>query len=72
MKRMVGVVLLVQESRFQLRDRAGVAHLFILGANAAAEPAQLQALAREQAVVEVQYSPARNTIGNLAERIVLF
>ncbi len=66
---MVGIVLLVQESRFQLRDEAGVAHFFTLGANAAAEPAQLQALAREQARVEVRYSPARNMIGNLATAI---
>ncbi len=72
MSRMVGIILLAQESRFQLRDDAGVAHLFTLGANAAAEPAQLQELARAQARVEVRYKQARNMIGNLAERIVLF
>ena len=69
MRRMVGIVLFVQEGRFQLRDDAGVAHLFTLGAHAAAEPAQLQALARTQARVEVEYAPARNMIGNTATAI---
>ena len=69
MSRMVGIVLFVQEGRFQLRDDAGVAHLFTLGANAAAEPAQLAGLARAQARVEVVYAPARNMIGNTATAI---
>jgi hypothetical protein len=70
MSRMVGIVLMAQEARFQLRDDAGVAHFFTLGANAAAEPAQLTALAREQARVEVRYEPSRNMIGNTARAIV--
>ena len=70
MSRMVGTVLLVQESRFQLRDEQGVAHLFTLSANVAAEPAQLQALAKEQALVEVRYKAARNMIGSLAPAVV--
>ena len=69
MSRMVGIVLMVQEGRFQLRDDAGVAHFFTLGANASAEPAQLTALAREQARVEVRYTPSRNMIGNTASAL---
>ena len=68
---MVGIVLLAQESRFQLRDDAGVAHHFILAANAGAEPAQLAALQRRQARIEVRYTPAKNLIGNSASAIRL-
>jgi hypothetical protein len=68
---MTGIVLLVQESRFQLRDDAGVAHMFILGSNAAAEPAQLAALQRRQARVEIRYTQAPNLIGHSVSAITL-
>jgi hypothetical protein len=68
---MTGIVLLVQESRFQLRDDDGVAHMFTLGANAGAEPAQLAALQRGQARIEVRYTPMKNAIGNTASAIYL-
>jgi len=38
---MDGIVTIVQESRFQMVDTDGVAHLFILGHKAAAEPHSL-------------------------------
>jgi hypothetical protein len=68
---MTGIVLLAQESRFQLRDDAGVAHHFTLGANAGAEPAQLAALQKTQARIEVRYTAARNVIGNRVSAIRL-
>jgi hypothetical protein len=66
---MTGVVTIVQESRFQMIDDAGVSHLFVLAPNAAAEPSQLAALQRAQARVQVRFSPARNVIGHLAYAI---
>ena len=68
---MFGVVTIVQESRFQLTDANGVGHVFVLAANASAEPAQLAALQHEQAHVRVRYRPARNLIGNVATAIDL-
>jgi hypothetical protein len=69
--RIHGVVLIVQESRFQLRDDLGVAHHFILGANAGLEPAQLAALQKNQARIEVCFIPAHNLIGNTVRAISL-
>ena len=69
MASMMGVVTIVQESRFQLTDDAGVSHLFILGHAAGAEPAQLAPLAHGQARVRVQYSKAANLIGYVADAI---
>lgn len=72
MQMMEGIVTLAQESRFQLVDEAGVAHLFILSHAAAAEPAQLGALQKRQAKVRVRYTQAPKSIANVAHRIVLF
>lgn len=66
---MDGVITIVQESRFQLTDGAGVGHLFILSPYAAAETDQLPALRFHR--VRVRYSPARNTIGNIASAVSL-
>lgn len=66
---MEGTVTLVQESRFQLTDDAGVSHLFILDHNTAAEPAQLAPLQHRQARVRVRYTVAGNLIGNIAATI---
>ncbi|HYZ62730.1 MAG TPA: hypothetical protein VE650_09770, partial [Acetobacteraceae bacterium] len=66
MKTIEGIVTIVQESRFQVTDDAGVAHLFILGRETLAEPDQLEPLQRTQARVCVRYSEARNVIGLVA------
>ena len=66
-----GIVTIVQESRFQVTDEAGVGHFFVLDRNAAAEPAQLTALQHRQTRVQVRYHPARNLIGNVATAIGL-
>jgi hypothetical protein len=68
---MEGVVTIVQEGRFQLTDDNGVSHLFLLAPLAAAETEQLAPLQRRQARVRVRYKPARNLIGNVADRILL-
>jgi hypothetical protein len=64
-----GVVTIVQEGRFQLTDDAGVAHLFVLGHRAPAEPEQLPPLQHRQARVRVRYEEAPNLIGRVAKRI---
>jgi hypothetical protein len=71
MRSMEGVVTIVQEGRFQLVDDAGVAHLFLLGHAAAADPEQLAPLPREQARLHVMYRPAGRLIAHVAERLVL-
>lgn len=69
MDTMVGTVIYAQESRFQLVDRDGIAHLFILSPSAAAEPEQLPALQRDQARVRVGYVPAEDLLAHKALRI---
>ncbi|MBV8914592.1 MAG: hypothetical protein JOZ05_16320 [Acetobacteraceae bacterium] len=69
MKRMEGVVTIVQESRFQLTDDDGVSHLFILGHDTLAEPDQLEPLQRSQARVRVKYTEPRNAIGLVAHAV---
>ena len=71
MRSIEGLVIIVQEGRFQLVDDAGVAHLFLLGHAAAADPEQLAPLQREQARVRVTYRPAERLIAHIAERLVL-
>jgi hypothetical protein len=68
-KTMDGVVTIVQESRFQLVDDGGVAHLFILGHRSLAEPEQLAPLQARQARVRVRYEEARNLIGFVAKSV---
>ena len=68
-KTMEGIVTIVQESRFQLTDDAGVSHLFILAHSASAEPAQLEPLQHRQARVRVRYTVPRNVIGLVAKAI---
>src|SRR4051794_22050687 len=69
MKRMDGIVTIVQESRFQLTDDNGVSHLFVLGHDSMAEPDQLEPLQRSQARVSVRYTGARNAIGLVAHTV---
>ena len=66
---MTGVVTIVQESRFQLTDDAGVGHLFTVGHACGTEPGQLAQLQRQQSRIRVRYKPAPNTIGNVAQSI---
>ena len=69
MQTMTGVVTLVQESRFQLLDDAGVYHLFLLSHDAAAEPADLEPLQFCQSRVRVKYEKAPNLIAQTAHRV---
>ena len=71
MPTMQGIVTIVQESRFQLTDDAGVAHLFLLGHAAAAESDQLAPLQRSQARVRVRYVQPSNIIGLVAKAVSL-
>ncbi len=71
MRTMSGVVTLVQESRFQLVDDGGIAHLFLLSHGAGAEPSQLGDLQRQQARVRVGFEVASNMIANVARTIEL-
>lgn len=64
-----GRVILAQESRFQLLDRNGVAHHFVLGHKAPLEPEQLPPLQRKQAMVKVHYKKAPDLIAHIAMRI---
>ena len=69
MKSIEGIITIVQEGRFQLRDPDGVSHQFELSHKAAAEPDQLPPLQREQARVRVKYEPGENVIGFVARSI---
>lgn len=68
---MVGIVTLAQESRFQLTDDRGIAHLFILSHGASAEPSQLAALQHDQTKIAVHYQESTTLIANIAKRIEL-
>jgi len=52
---MNGTITVVQERRFQLVDDGGVAHLFLLAHDAAADPAALEDALRSGARVRVSY-----------------
>ena len=71
MHTMVGIVTVAQESRFQLTDDQGIAHLFVLSHGASAEPWQLVDLQRRQARISVRYKESSNMIANIAKRIEL-
>jgi hypothetical protein len=66
---MDGVVTIIQESRFQLLDDAGVGHHFVLAYDAALEPEQLPSLLMRR--VRVRYSEPRGIIGHAAHSIEL-
>jgi hypothetical protein len=66
---MEGTITIVQETRFQMTDDEGASHLFSLGPNAAAEPAQLAPLAARQARLRVKYREGDNIIGAVAQAI---
>jgi hypothetical protein len=66
---MEGAITIVQEGRFQLRDKAGVCHQFVLGRAALAETEQLGPLQSRQARVRVKYTDAMGMISLIAHRI---
>ncbi len=68
---MEGTITIVQEGRFQLTDRRGVSHQFVLGRAALAETEQLRPLQSRQACVRVKYSDASGLISLIAHRIDL-
>ncbi|HEX2939496.1 MAG TPA: hypothetical protein VHO91_00515 [Rhodopila sp.] len=69
MDQIEGILIFAQESRFQVLDRNGVAHHFILHHSAAAEPEQLPGLQRQQARVRVGYRKAPDLIAHAATSI---
>ena len=71
MAHITGVITIVQEGRFQLTDRDGVSHLFVLSPHAAVETPALQPLAARQASVRVQYEDAPKVVARVASRIDL-
>jgi hypothetical protein len=66
---MLGVVTIVQEGRFQLLDRDGVSHHFVLRHNAEADPEQLPSLLNRR--VQVCYADCGEVIGHAALRLLL-
>lgn len=66
-----GTVIFAQESRFQLLDRQGVGHHFVLSHASAADPEQLPALQRDQARVRVGYRAAPDLLAHAAIRITV-
>ncbi len=66
-----GIVLIVQDGRFQLLDDGGAGHLCVLSPGASAEPGQLAPLQRKQARVRIGYDDATNAIGLLVHSIAL-
>ncbi len=69
MESMDGIVTIVQESRFELRDPKGASHTFLLSHKAPLEPQQLAPLPQEQARVRVRYATAHGIIGFLAHSV---
>jgi hypothetical protein len=64
-----GILILAQETRFQLLDRNGVGHHFILGYGCAAEPEQLPKLANSR--IRVRFSSPSGILAHVASRIDL-
>ncbi|HQT75909.1 MAG: hypothetical protein B7Z80_08220 [Rhodospirillales bacterium 20-64-7] len=69
MDQIEGILIFAQESRFQVLDRNGVAHHFVLHHAAAAEPEQLPMLQRKQARVRVDFRTAPDLIAHAATAI---
>ena len=66
-----GTVIIVQESRFQLIDRDGVGHQFVLSSGSSADAEQLTGLQGDKALVRVFYRAAPDLLANAAVRIAL-
>lgn len=66
-----GVVTLIQERRFQLVDDGGVAHLFVIAADAPFDATQLEPCAQSARRVRVTSRPADGLIARLAISVSL-
>jgi hypothetical protein len=71
MRSIDGIVIIVQEGRFQLMDDNGVGHLFVLHYAAAAEAEQLPRLQDHQSRVRVGYTRAPDLLAHVAKRITM-
>jgi hypothetical protein len=71
MQSIVGTILIAQEGRFQLLDREGVGHQFLLHHRSGVEPDQLPQLLHRR--VRVAYRPAEeeHIIGHAVVHIEL-
>ena len=69
--RIGGAITLVQERRFQLVDDRGVAHLFILAADASFDPDEFHALASSGQRVRVEYSDDGEALSHVAHDILI-
>jgi hypothetical protein len=71
MQSIVGTMIIAQEGRFQLLDRDGVGHQFLLHYGSAVEPDQLPPLLHRRVRVSYQPAEATHTIGHTAIHIDL-
>jgi hypothetical protein len=69
MQSMSGVITIVQEGRFQLRDEDGVSHHFVLRHNAEVDPEQLPSLLNRR--VCVSFTDPNEVIGHVALRLLV-
>ena len=71
MKRISGVITVIQERRFQLVGDDGPARLFMLAHDAPVDSPDLHPLQREQAHVVVEYEDAPDMIAGIAHDVTL-
>jgi hypothetical protein len=69
MKSAEGVIILAQESRFELVTDTGRVMHFVLAHNAAAEPQDLPPLQREQCRVRVVYTEPGRLVAHVARSL---
>ena len=71
MQSIVGTMVIAQEGRFQLLDRDGVGHQFLLHYSSAVEPDQLTSLLHRRVRVTYRPTEAVHIIGRTAVHIDL-
>jgi hypothetical protein len=71
MQSIVGTMVIVQEERFQLLDREGVGHQFLLHYGSAMEPDQLPPLLHRRVRVSYRPAEAADLLGHTAVHIDL-
>ncbi len=71
MKRVTGIITLVQEGRFRLETDDGRPKLFMLSHSASLEPQDLPPLQRNQARVTVEYEDAADLVAGIAHEVGL-
>jgi hypothetical protein len=64
-----GIIVLVQEQRFQLVDEEGRAHLLVLAHDLSLRPSDLRSLQRSQRTVRVEYRAVDDVFAKLATRL---